>query len=358
MDSKDVYRIDSQKLIYHPQRVSDWLKGKNIYPIYMEVSPSGACNYRCTFCALDFMGYIGHLFPSDIFRRNIEIMAQKGVKSMMLAGEGEPFLNKETPDFINQAKHLGIDVSVTSNCSLFTKEVAEDCLGSLTWIRCSFNAGTEKEYEQIHRCRPGDFQKVLTNLHNMVEVKKAHRLETTIGMQMVLIPENVDSVFAVAALAAEIGVDYFSVKPFSKHPMSFNDLSKEDFQYQEFMAMGIALEEQYRGKLQIVFRTNAMRKLMIDRNYNTCRALPFWAYIDAQARVWGCSAHLGDERFIYGDLHEEDFDKVWEGQRRKESLFYVRHELKAETCREICRMDEINRYLHELKNPGPHVNFI
>ncbi len=53
----DKYKIDSHKLIYHIPRVNDWLDGKTIYPLYMEISPSGACNHRCTFCGLDFMEY-------------------------------------------------------------------------------------------------------------------------------------------------------------------------------------------------------------------------------------------------------------------------------------------------------------
>ncbi|HAB51888.1 MAG TPA: radical SAM protein, partial [Ignavibacteriales bacterium] len=50
----DKYRIDSHKLMYHVSRINDWLEGKIIYPIYAEISPSGACNHRCTYCALDF----------------------------------------------------------------------------------------------------------------------------------------------------------------------------------------------------------------------------------------------------------------------------------------------------------------
>ena len=44
----DPHHIDSHKLIYHPERVAqvmkvgkDWEKAKNIYPIYMEISPIG-----------------------------------------------------------------------------------------------------------------------------------------------------------------------------------------------------------------------------------------------------------------------------------------------------------------------------
>ena len=38
-------RMDSHKLIYHPDAVSRWLKGENIYPIEIEISPSGTCNH-------------------------------------------------------------------------------------------------------------------------------------------------------------------------------------------------------------------------------------------------------------------------------------------------------------------------
>lgn len=357
MQQSEELRIDSHKLIFHPRRVADWMEGKDIYPIYVEVSPTGLCNYRCIFCALDFLGYEKHFIDPELFFHNVNIMAQNGVRSIMFAGEGEPLLNPHTPEFVNYTKQKGIDVSLTSNCSLFTKEVTRECMHSFSWVRCSFNAGTEEKYKEIHKCKSGDYRKVIDNLGYMVEFKKAKNLATTIGMQMVLVPENADTVFQAAATAAEIGVDYFSVKPFSKHPMSICDIDQE-FQYRSFLDMGKELAEKYLGKLKIVFRSHAMEKLENVRQYSACRALPFWAYIDSQSRVWGCSAHFGEERFICGDLHNESFDQIWKGEKRKSLLNYVNNELDVETCRENCRMDEINIYLHELMNPGPHVNFI
>ncbi len=53
----DEYGIDSHKLMFHVPRVNDWLQGKTVYPIYIEIAPAGGCNHRCTFCAVDYIGY-------------------------------------------------------------------------------------------------------------------------------------------------------------------------------------------------------------------------------------------------------------------------------------------------------------
>ena len=94
------------------------------------------------------------------------------------------------------------------------------------------------------------------------------------------------------------------------------------------------------------------------RTYNNCHALPFWSYIDAGGNVWGCSVYLNDDRFLYGNIYENSFQEIWEGDKRKESLKFVHQELDTCQCRVNCRMDEVNRYLWELKNPQSHVNFI
>ena len=96
----DKYRIDSHKLIYHIPRVYDWLKGENVYPVYMEVSPSGACNHRCLYCGLDFMGYKPNYLKADILKERLSELGNLGLKSIMYAGEGEPFLHPEMVSII------------------------------------------------------------------------------------------------------------------------------------------------------------------------------------------------------------------------------------------------------------------
>jgi hypothetical protein len=67
---------------------------------------------------------------------------------------------------------------------------------------------------------------------------------------------------------------------------------------------------------------------------------------------------LSDDKFCYGNIYNNSFEEIWEGDKRKESYEYIQNELDINNCRVNCRMDDINRYLWSLKNPNAHVNFI
>ncbi len=354
----DQYSIDSHKLMYHPQRVNDWAEGKNIYPIYVEVSPTTYCNHDCTFCGLDFMRSHNKLLDTEIFMQRLTEMGRLGVKSIMYAGEGEPFVHKDMPKIIRHTKASGIDVGITTNAVLLRPKVIDEVLDSVEWIKVSFNAGTAESYEKVHRGRPGDYDVVISNMSYAVRVKKERGLRCALGFQMVLLPENKDDVVGLAKLCREIGLNYLVVKPYSQHPQSHTRLY-EDITYKEYMALERELQELNTDTFSVVFRTNTMKKWDSgDRGYKTCQALPFWSYIDAAGNVWGCSVYLNDERFDYGNINQSSFESIWNGEKRAKSLDFVHNKLDVSQCRLNCRMDKVNSYLWELKNPVDHVNFI
>ncbi len=352
----DELRIDSHKLILHPERVSKWLNGDNIYPICIEISPSGGCNHRCVFCGLDYLGYKPVLLDKDLILKNLKSMKEKGLKSIVVAGEGEPLLNKNTPSIINGAKDFGLDVAMSSNGVLFSKEIAKECLGSLTWIRFSVNAGSDKTHQIVHRGGTEDFSKAVSNIESAVAVKRDNRLKTTIGVQMLLIPENAHEVVGFAKNLKEIGVNYFTVKPFSKHPKSTCTIDP-GFDYREYLDMEDELKALNSEEFQVIFRSSSMKKKAKEKCYDKCNGIPFWAYIDSNAEIWACIAYIGDKNFSFGNLKDSSIVDIWESENKKKVVNRILN-MDITNCRELCRLDEINKYLHELKNPGDHANFI
>jgi len=354
----DNFRIDAHKLIFHPRRVSSWLSGEPIYPLYAELSPSGACNHRCTFCALDYMEYKPRFLKTDILKERLTEMGRLGLKSIMYGGEGEPFLHRDIGEIIVHTKRSGIDVGITTNAVLFTPKLAEQILPSTSWIKVSLNAGTPETYSKVHRTKADDFNRVMDNLREAVKLRDKMGSSCVLGAQILLLPENAHEVETLAELAKGIGLAYLVVKPYSQHLKSKTQTYR-DVDYAAFMDLKDKLARFNDDRFQVIFREQTMKKMhRRSRGYERCLALPFWSYIDSGGNVWGCSAYLGDERFQYGNIHEQTFEAIWTGPKRKENLRMVATELDPEACRMNCRMDEINLYLWELTHPSGHVNFI
>lgn len=351
----DDFMIDSHKLIYHPQRVAQWLTGENIYPICIEVGPSGRCNHRCIFCAFNYLKYQGTFIDKGALISFLQQAATLGVKSIVYSGQGEPLLHENMAELIKETKRLGIDVALSTNGVLFNETAALESLPSLTWLRFSLDAATEETYAKVHQCPPSDFDTVIQNITNAVKIKRERGWPCTIGVQFLLLPENQHEVIQLAALLREIGADYLTIKPFSKHPMSSTTIDKSLY-YNDLPER--ELQQFANENFRVIFRSHAMEKLQRNKPYEQCLGLPFMTDIDDKGDMYACCAFVGDKNFCYGNIYQKSFSEIWGGQQRREVLDRIA-KMDISQCRENCRLDEINRYLWSLKHGQiPHVNFI
>ncbi len=354
----DKYLIDSHKLHLHPERVAEWKSTGDCYPIYMEVSPIGACNHRCTFCGLDFMEYKPVRLDPELLKERFKEMGELGLKSIMFAGEGEPFLHPKMPEITQYAKESGIDVSFTTNASLMKKEKAEKILPLTSWIKVSLNAGTAETYAKIHRTKESDFDKVWANLRDAIALKNVNNWECTIGVQAILLPENAHEMVTLAQKCKETGLDYLVIKPYSQHPQSHTE-KYNGLRYDSFDDVAEQLEALNDEYFNVIYRSNTMKKLQLtERGYDRCLSLPFWSYMDASGHIWGCSVYLSQPDFDFGSVIDSTFKEIWGGEKRAKTMNHIHTDFDCSSCRQNCRMDEVNRYLTGLKNPQSHDNFI
>ena len=350
MNNTNQFRIDSHKLHLHPERVARWLAGEMVPPIYMEVSPSGGCNHRCSFCGMDFLGYKSRLLPADVWKDRLTELGQIGLRSIMYAGEGEPFIHPRMPELTEATKKAGIDVAFTTNGVLLSPPKAEKVLSHTSWIKVSCNAGSAENYARIHSAKADDFNKVLRNLAEAVKIRSALKSSCTLGAQMVLLPENRHEAVMLAERVRDIGADYLVIKPYFVSRQSDKD-TYLSLAYDDCGDLARDLAATERPGFSVIFRREAMQRKVTRAPFSECRALPFWGYVDAGGGFWGCLRHIGEPAFAYGNICETSFAEIL-ASRTVPTAFSI------EDCHVNCRMDPVNHYLWALAHPGPHANFI
>jgi radical SAM protein with 4Fe4S-binding SPASM domain len=351
----DKYRLDSHKFHYHADAISDFLNGKEAKPIYVEISPTGFCNHHCVFCHYNYLGHKG-LFPDGRMLSLVDELKSLSVKSIVFAGIGEPTLHKETIPAILKAKSLGFDVAMSTNGALLKDGDFDDLARSLTWIRFSFNASSEKDYGVIHKTKEGDFELVLSNIAKLVEAKKRNNSKITIGMQYILMPQNVEGIEELAKKAKSIGVDYLVIKHFYPH-------TNNSFKTQPEFPPHELMKELYDMSMTISddnfsFIVRSPDVLIEERVYDKCFGLPYVVYIREDGDVYSCFAYQDDKRMVLGNILKESMVDIWNSAQKRDAIGYINNCIDKKDCQPSCRHHQINNYLWSLKNPPEHVNFI
>ncbi len=362
---KDRYLIDGHKMQYHAARVAQWENAKNIedrlavYPIYIEISPVGHCNHRCSFCAVDYIGYKPNSIDKTVLIQRISEMSRKGVKSIMFAGEGEPLLHKDIDEIVFYSHLSNIDVSFTTNGVLLNK--LTDVLDKIKWIKVSMNGGP-KTYATIHKAKEDDYERVWANLKAACEQRSVHtkngNSSCTIGIQCVVLPENTQDLPELARRAKDTGLDYIVLKPYSQHKSSITH-QYEGTNYAAYNDLITDLQKLNSPSFSVIARTTAMADSDAgEHHYSKCYSTPyFWAYIMATGDVYSCSAYLLNPDFNLGNINTSSFPEIWEGSKRRKHIVDM-ESLDISKCRLNCRMNQVNKYLDDIKQGNAHANFI
>lgn len=156
------------------------------------------------------------------------------------------------------------------------------------------------------------------------------------------------------SLFKEIGVDNVQIKPYSQHPLSKN---RYVIEYSQYQGIEDTVKKYQTPNFQVIFRSQTAERLLKKREYDVCYGMPFFTLIEADGSVIPCMMFYRNQEFCFGNLHEQSFSSIWTGDRRKHILQRLTKNT-IDHCRDGCRLDAINRYLYQLKNPHPHVNFI
>lgn len=202
---------------FDPDRVPD------MAPLSINLDLTTACNYACDHCIdMDILN-TGIKFDHAKLLSSLATMAEKGLKSVIVIGGGEPTLYPYFADSIRYMKSLGLQVAIVSN-GAGNQKIAEmcDCLDENDWVRLSLDSGTDATFQKMHKPKKPI---TLEQICALVPVIKQRNPRLTVGFSYIVtwrgatvnhlsIVENLHEIAQATRLARDHQFSYIGFKPF------------------------------------------------------------------------------------------------------------------------------------------------
>lgn len=284
------------KLMWHGDRVKQWIDTGNTSPIIIEVSPTGYCNAECPWC------FFNDKKTSDKIKREtmlqaITDMPNIGIKAINWTGGGEPTIHPDFHEFVLLANKIGIKQGLFTNGF---EEIPHQ--EKFEWIRISL---TDKGFSAI----------------KVPKVKFGICVNQTISHDRNNIEELCEE-------AKGIGASYFQIRPaligsYRNQPM----LHIPDY-------LNI-----YKSKNFEIHITNYKYKEAIKpKHYKYCYGYHFCPSINCIGKVAVCLYLSHKDEYILGDLEVEYLDTILSKFPKKVSVI--------SECQNCCKNHEINKLLY------------
>ena len=347
-------QFNPMKILNHWKTLNEIVSGKNPAPISCEIDPSNYCNHDCIWCINgNYRENNLEMLSKERLFSIIDQLADMRVKSITFTGGGEPLTNPAVLDALKKVRRGKMETALVTNGSLLDEEKSKVIINTCSFVRISLDAAGNNIYNKLHRPKgkgKKNFDKVISNLKTLVELRRAAKKKTTIGVAYLVHPLNYHQIYDAAKLVKKIGVDYIQVRPVF---MGGAQLSgKIWFETERLMQDALGLRDKSFHVFPILHRFDEV--INMDKGYDVCRGHRTLGVIGANGKVYLCCQFRGVDKFCFGDLNKQTFKEIWNGRKRQLAI----KNISLDKC-PPCRYNKYNELLDYLADKErPHKNFL
>lgn len=313
------------KVLNHFDRISAFINGENPAPITVEIDPSNKCNHKCEWC-VSMLAHTGEYMHFDRFTALVDELLKMKVRSVVLKGGGEPTVH---PDFVKMLDVLadaGLSMGLITNGSMPRKGTREAIMSHVEWVRVSLDAANAETHQMIHGTK--DFDRVIDNVAWMAE----HAKNTLVGLNYVAEPRNYSQIVDFAKMGLRLGVGYVSIRcvfdPRSPLPQDVRTTMLEQ------AAQAKAVEtETFRVMLGNLTEQYVNAEVSQPFPYDRCVGPNMVGVVGAEGEVYACCFLRGNKNFSFGNINEQSFEEIWNGDKRQE----VMEDVYQGKCGRVCQ---------------------
>jgi MoaA/NifB/PqqE/SkfB family radical SAM enzyme len=250
---------------------------------------SNVCNYNCSYCifASGSKRIEGEL-NTDQALKTVDQLYDLGYTHLKITG-GEPFIRKDLGDIIKRAKSYGMNVDVSTNASLITKEKALNMAkAGLDMMHVSLDGHTKELQENLR----GDktYQRTLDGLKCLTDAKIYTRIGT------VIYRDNDTKLKEIIEFSYNRGADEIAISIMEPSGRIAGDDTLKTKRSLEDMCSEIELlKEEFEGRIKVHynFKTevdgNCINNFKNNNNNTLCPGGDKFIYIDNFGRVAPCT---------------------------------------------------------------------
>lgn len=336
----DPYRldVDGTKIGWYVDRVLAWQRGERIAPILVDLSWTRQCNAACVFCAAmtqasDGGGKITKQQAFDF----LSDCAEVGVKGVSLISDGESTVVPWYEESIEHGAKVGLKIGVGTNGVRLKRRVLERILPHISYLRFNFSAGDRHRYKHIMGLRDRDYDQVIQNVKDAMDIVRKNNYPCNVNLQMVTMPEFHDQILPLARLARELQPHYLVYKHCadSKDGMIGVDYKKYDALYDTFKEAEAMSTKDFR----VVVKWSRLKDEG-KRDYQKCFGPAFILQLSGNGLIAPC-----------GQLFQEKYRK-----------FHIANIARGDRFRDVVKSDrywDVLRYLgsdefNAQRNCGPN----
>jgi hypothetical protein len=341
----------------------------DVAPISLNLDLTTACNYRCDHCIDWDILNTKHRHDEGELRESIRSLSERGLRSLILIGGGEPTLFPGFDGFVRFAKGLGLQIAVVSNGGRGDKLLAiSDALGPGDWLRLSLDAGSDERFRAMHRPVSGSL--TLDEICAWVPRIKARNPDLRVGYSYIIVwrgasrdgvalHENIDEIVLATQRARRFGFDFIALKPVLERAPDGAEVMDPTAAQAELSQVVTRIRgevEQARALARDGFSVHVSTNLRVleSGNWSELTRQPRTCHVQALRQVltplglYNCPAHRGVERARIADR-----DGFADAERtRRTGLGFAalldRFDASAE-CREVtCLYNGVNWWLEKM----------
>jgi MoaA/NifB/PqqE/SkfB family radical SAM enzyme len=320
-------------------------------PIHIQMDLTGACNHRCPFCFWKAgdrnpgfeQTYIKNIsmIKTEVALRALDEFRDAGIKAITLVGGGEPLIHKDIDLILERIIGNGMEYGVITNLSRLPRM---DLLERATWIRVSADAADEPSYKAMHNPVHETFADLCRNIEAIAG-------KTDVGVSFLLDLPNWHLAFEAAKLFKGMGVNYIQYKPVYDETKGATIRPHLD-EIETLLEQAEALADEGFDVINMVSRVEDISAPK--RTFKKCQLVNYQMQMGVDGHLYPCCILKYQQQFSYGNMHEQSFMEIWDGERRKA----VTETLTAQAC-PSCYYDRQNNLLHYLSQTDPkHVQFV